>query len=261
MIMSRIYEPAYGGYGAFELKATYQRNMLMGMGITALFAAFVIGAVLVAQLLAGPPDEKIEPPGKRRYLMDTVAVRIDRQPSIKKGGTRPSVNRRLPSNSNVGSKPILLPDSLIGEQPDGMFLSNLDKAEYGPVEGFNYNGTDPGYGGDYAGGGGGGDDYPAPYQFQENVQEPKMIQEVVPEFPRLALEAGLNGYVWVRVLIDEEGKVIDAFVEKSSSKNAGFEEAALKAARKCLFSPGIQNGRPLKVWVSFKFEFDLARSN
>jgi len=44
---------------------------------------------------------------------------------------------------------------------------------------------------------------------------------------------------------------------KESGANAGFEEAALKAARKRKYRPALQNGQPVAVWVTYKKIFKL----
>ena len=56
--------------------------------------------------------------------------------------------------------------------------------------------------------------------------------------------------------MDEEGAVRQAIVGKTSGVNS-LDEAAVKAAYKCKFKPGIQNNRPVKVWVTYKVEFEL----
>jgi len=257
MIMSRIYKPAYGGYGAFEMKATYQRNMLMGIMISVLFAVFVVGTALMVQMLLGEPATVIDPVDARPQD-DGGRFEWDKEISVERGGPGTATDVRPPS-PEAGSRPILLPDSLFRDNmEEGRLRSNTETGDYNIyIEGgFEGEGT---YQGNGFPGNGIIDDYPEPYEFQPNVKLPVMIQEAVPNFPRLAQTAGLSGSVRVRALVDEEGRVIDVFVEKSTNKHGGFEEEAIKAAYECYFSPGIQNGRPVKVWVSFSFEFDLER--
>jgi TonB family protein len=42
-----------------------------------------------------------------------------------------------------------------------------------------------------------------------------------------------------------------------SSGTESLDEAAVEAAYKCKFKPGIQNNRPIKVWVTYKVDFIL----
>ncbi len=101
------------------------------------------------------------------------------------------------------------------------------------------------------------EDYlPAPDEFVPVEIYPEMIYYAEPEYPRLARQAGITGTVWVKALVDEEGKVLRAIVAKSSG-TACLDEAAIEAASKCRYKPGIQNGRPVKVWVTYAVEFIL----
>lgn len=88
---------------------------------------------------------------------------------------------------------------------------------------------------------------------------PEIIWKSVPKYPRLARRMGAQGTVIVRVLIGITGRPLDVVIAKSSGTNGkyGFEEAALESAMKCFFKPAFQDGKPLKVWVSFPFVFNL----
>ncbi|MCK5125127.1 MAG: energy transducer TonB [candidate division Zixibacteria bacterium] len=86
---------------------------------------------------------------------------------------------------------------------------------------------------------------------------PEMIKKVAPEYPELAKKAGIEGYVFIQAYIDKTGAVKKAKVIKSSKKDNGFEEAAIKAAYLCLYQPAIQNGKPVGVWISYKVKFAL----
>ncbi|MFH1373189.1 MAG: energy transducer TonB [bacterium] len=87
---------------------------------------------------------------------------------------------------------------------------------------------------------------------------PEMVYKHRPDYPRLAMQAGITGTVQVRVLIDEAGKVLKAIVARSSG-TVSLDEAATKAAYKNKFTPGIQEGKPIKVWVTYPVEFSLGR--
>jgi len=101
------------------------------------------------------------------------------------------------------------------------------------------------------------DDYlPAPDEFVPVEIYPEMIYQHQPDYPRLAKQAGITGTVWVKALVNEEGNVLKAIVAKSSG-TVSLDEAAVEAAKKNKFKPGIQNGRPVKVWVTYPVEFTL----
>ncbi|MCK4271997.1 energy transducer TonB [bacterium] len=85
---------------------------------------------------------------------------------------------------------------------------------------------------------------------------PKLIRLVKPKYPDIARKAGIEGMVILKILVDVDGKVIDARVLKSLG-NVGCDEAALEAAKKCLFEPALQRDKPVKVWVSYPVRFIL----
>lgn len=93
---------------------------------------------------------------------------------------------------------------------------------------------------------------------------PELIYKSRPAYPRRALQYGKGAVVQLRVLVSEKGDVLDviALGNPSSLKSLeefGFIKAALSGARKCKFRPAYQNGKPVKVWVSFPYEFILHR--
>jgi len=94
---------------------------------------------------------------------------------------------------------------------------------------------------------------PAPgAQFVEELPDP--VARVIPIYPPIAREAGMEGKVVVRMLIGLDGRVKRAEIEKSS---AMFDDAALTAARQWVFSPAKTNGHAVKAWVWVPFDFRL----
>ena len=85
---------------------------------------------------------------------------------------------------------------------------------------------------------------------------PVLMKISVPLYPESALQKKISGTVWVSVLVDERGSVKSAKTLKSDAEE--LNPAALDAARKYSFTPGIYRNKPIPVWVSipirFKFE-------
>jgi TonB family protein len=88
-------------------------------------------------------------------------------------------------------------------------------------------------------------------------EPPQPISLPEPEYPEMARQAGISAVVWVTVLIDKRGDVRDAFVSSVSVEGLGFEEAALEAAMKGKWLPGMLDGQPVAVWVSYMIAFTL----
>jgi protein TonB len=101
---------------------------------------------------------------------------------------------------------------------------------------------------------------PPPRQQQEAFvafdEPPRPIRIQKPEYPDLARQAHAEGVVHVQVTIDETGRVIDAVVVRSDTIKS-LEEAAIRAARKCLFKPAKQRDVPVKARIVLPFRFKL----
>ncbi|HKI45734.1 MAG TPA: energy transducer TonB [Balneolales bacterium] len=74
-------------------------------------------------------------------------------------------------------------------------------------------------------------------------------------YPEMARKAGIEGRVYVKFIINEQGNVIDPTVVRGIG--GGCDEAALDAVKKAKFVPGMQRGRPVKVWYTIPIVFKL----
>lgn len=72
-------------------------------------------------------------------------------------------------------------------------------------------------------------------------------------YPPLAKEAGIQGKVIVRLLIDQNGQYRRHIVLRSPHKL--LTEAVERELPSLEFSPGIQAERPVSVWVTLAFDF------
>jgi len=87
-------------------------------------------------------------------------------------------------------------------------------------------------------------------------EPPELTYFEAPDYPSLAREAGIEGTVRIKVLVGEDGKVMQASII-SSDVTAAMEKSALKAARRCRFNPAKQRTRPVKAHVMIPFHFRL----
>jgi TonB family protein len=100
------------------------------------------------------------------------------------------------------------------------------------------------------------DEYiPPPDDFVPVEEYPEMIYEEIPEYPRLAYDGGFTGSVIIQAYVNNEGIVRKAQAMSCTRPAMGFEEAAVAAAYKCIWSPAIQNGQPIGLWVSYRVDF------
>lgn len=73
-------------------------------------------------------------------------------------------------------------------------------------------------------------------------------------YPPLALEAQIEGRVTVKVLVSESGSVMKV---GSMSGPEAFHSEVRDKVMNLQFTPGLQNGKPVKVWVTVPFNFRL----
>ncbi len=238
----------YGGYGAYELKAKYQKNMFLGSLTVFAFVVVVIGAAYLYQVITAEETVYMQP-----TVIKTIAD-LGPPPTVSKPKPRVEIAPLNKVAPKVGIPKPVADDEVIDED-----IVIASKDELAEIVAPDVTAT-----ADEA-----GDiivdipdeEYmPSPDEFIPVEIPAEMIYEEVPEYPRLARTAGMEAVVWVKALVDKDGNVKKAMVLKSSGSRAGFDEAAVNAAYKCKFKPAIQNGKPVAVWVSYSVEFTLTNA-
>lgn len=73
-------------------------------------------------------------------------------------------------------------------------------------------------------------------------------------YPSVARDAGIEGRVIIKVLVGEDGRIIKT---GSIIGPEVFHEEVKQKVSYLEFTPGLQNGKPVKVWVSVPFNFKL----
>ncbi len=85
---------------------------------------------------------------------------------------------------------------------------------------------------------------------------PEITRALEREWPRFLKDAGLGGTAVVHFEIDEEGKVIRAYIHESTGFEA-LDEAALRVANIYEFSPALNRDKPVKVRVAIPVSFKV----
>ncbi|UCB51941.1 MAG: TonB family protein, partial [Candidatus Zixiibacteriota bacterium] len=231
---------AFVSYGAIELKRSYQKHLGLAAIIAGAMHLALIGSfMLFAKISAKVPEavgvvriktmaELAAPPSVSQQQVPQVAVAAP-------GIAPPSIGI-----------PKAVPDE---EAPEEVTIATQE--ELGQIADLSAQSI--------IGGEGGGDsiaieipleDYlPPPEEFTPYDEAPVPLNEVVYEYPPLAKEAGIEGTVWVKALVDKSGKVRNALVYKPSGSSAGFEDVATEGAYKIKYKPAISNNQPVAVWV------------
>ncbi|MDP9191413.1 MAG: energy transducer TonB [Acidobacteriota bacterium] len=91
-----------------------------------------------------------------------------------------------------------------------------------------------------------------------NVQVPKLLRRVNPEYPAGALSLGASGTLIVEVMITKDGKVTaPRVVEPLPAPTMSY--TALEALRRWRFEPGRLNGEPVDVILDLTVSFKSSR--
>ncbi len=75
------------------------------------------------------------------------------------------------------------------------------------------------------------------------------------KYPEIARRAGIEGKVLIRVLVGENGKPKKYRIEQTD--NAQLNKAAIDAVMSSVFTPAIQNKKPVQCWITIPVNFRL----
>jgi periplasmic protein TonB len=230
--------------GSLELKRTYQRNMAIGFGVSGAVHIIVILSVLLfgalsnrkvnaPEIVISSKAALIAPPSLSQTIAQPKIQVPERQARPSVGVPTPVPDEEAPQDAEVQTQEQLqeLAPATPVEDLEGDISMDVDKVANELL--------------------------PTPDQFVPYDVEPVQVAEVKPKYPEIARRAGIEGTVWVKALVDKEGKVRDVIVVKSSGTNAGFEEAAIESAKATIWKPAIANGQPLSLWITYKIDFKL----
>jgi protein TonB len=230
--------------GSYDLKRAYQKNMAWGFGISGGVHLVVIGSiVLIASLGSKPIDA---PSYVIKSKSELIVPPSLSQQNIQEKVKTPDRQIRPPASA----VPTPVPDE---EAPDVVDIETqeelADLAPVNPMESMDDIEVDVDRVVEEL--------FPTPDEFVPFEEAPAQVVSVQPKYPELAQRANIEGTVWVKALVDKEGKVRDVIIVKDSGANAGFEESAIAAAKETVWKPAISNGQPIAVWVTYKVEFKL----
>ncbi|MCX7606240.1 MAG: TonB family protein [Bacteroidia bacterium] len=258
----RLFARRNRAYGAYFLRTRYVKHTTraliiavsaVGLAIAVPFIKAYIEAKLeglnrskkktvITELMEPPPiDKKNEPPPPppeqpppppQRAQIKFVPPQVVKEEEAKKEETIANIDTLMkvdPGTKDVEGDPNAIPD--IGEG---------DGAGNQPVEVAEEKDPDP-----------------TAFVAVEKEPQPTNIDDIKRRigYPPLAKEAGIQGKVIVRVLVGKNGKYEKHLVLKSPHKI--LTEAVEKELPNLEFTPGIQAGKPIKVWVTIPFDFQL----
>jgi periplasmic protein TonB len=227
-------------YGAPELKALARayltRAIVSGSGLWLVLFVLLVAA---SPVLLRPSRPAQVPIGPIHDFFPKFDYAVKRPPGLPKTVIRPPSMRR-----EATPVPVDRPETTRPIEPDfGPSPRTGDGAEPGTVGNL---GISPPL----------DDAMPSPSDVVLVDEEAIPITIVKPEYPGLPRDAGVEGLVVVRVLVDRDGHVRNAFVEPKTSIPM-LDEAALAAARRWMFKPAFTASHPVAVWVAIPMRFTL----
>jgi TonB family protein len=88
------------------------------------------------------------------------------------------------------------------------------------------------------------------------VKEPRLVSRVMPDYPLVAKQAGIQGDVVVKTTIDAKGSVVNTQVVSGPALLRG---PALAALRRWKYEPSTLNGQPIEVQMLVTIKFSGMR--
>ena len=253
------------GYGATELKKSYQRFFSRGLAVAVVIHLFVIGAYLLLIYINKLSAEEKNKQNTQRIINVTD---LEPPPSADDKEEPPPPKIEEPPIAPPKDLTALTPEPVAKDKAQEQTIKTQDelekiKAPVGNSDSGKFT-------------------YSGPTKVEEKKIEEKVEKkekdvtektvfqsfevEKAPEcvnlgqvrssmqYPSVARESGIEGKVTVKVLVGPDGTVIkigsvsgpDVFADEVKEKSMNLQ-----------FTPGLQNGKPVKVWVTVPFNFKL----
>lgn len=252
------------GYGASELKKTYQKFLQRGLIFAIIIHGFIIGTYLFANFISKLEEQKkgdvqqriinitdLEPPPSATDEEEPPPPKIDEPPvappkDLTALTPEPVAKEKAEEQTIKTQQELEEIKAPVGSSDTGKFqFTGNVKVEEKKIE--------------------------EKIEKKEKVVEEKQVYqsfevEKAPEcvnlsqvrasmkYPEIAREAGMEGRVTVKVLVGPDGNVIKI---GSVSGPEVFHDEVREKANGLQFTPGLQNGKPVKVWVTVPFNFKL----
>lgn len=236
-----------GKYGSIELKKFVGKNLLRGLMISVLIHSAVVAAPFIASLF----EDEIPPPSNV-FVVDPSILKKLKQLDPSKAP--PTIARPKLAPPKVVIPIAVKEDEVPEEQPEIMKQEDLVQAiveDYGTDtlaigEGVELvledEGAIPGY-----------------EEFIPFEVAPQPLPDFSPQpaFPEMAQRAGVSGKVTAQVYVDKKGEVKKWRIVQTKPEKLGFEEEVEKILPKWKFTPAIQQGNPVGVWIAIPFNFKV----
>ena len=205
---------------------------LLGVGVASLaFHSAMIAAVVYATLHAAPSDNHVR--------MDTTVVLLAAQEQHKSADIPPLVD------ALKGFQTIAVPAQSPTDIPPVDLQQHFDPKDFSGsgVEGGRANGIVVSGNEVYA---------------EALVEErPALLSAPPPVYPPLLKQAGIQGRVILRAVIDTTGRVEPTSIVIMKSPNPAFDQPTKDWVLKALFRPARLHGRGVRVFINLPVDYSL----
>ena len=203
-----------------------------------------------------PSTAKTEKPNEIRPVVKNDLAKLERPapPVVKEEAANP-IEARPSMPAKADAPAILSVARLEGGGSEAGSANLFGRADIGLLPGSGNGG-----GGTAASGlgrGSGAPGLPAQAALLRTNREAKPVQTVRAAYPAMALRAGLESDVILRIEVDPQGTVTRAEIIKSGG--GGFDEEALKAVKQSRFEPAQRDGQNVPAEFTFVYRFRLQR--
>ena len=257
-------------YGAYQMRERYNRVLTRATLIAFLLFISITGLPKMIEWIR--PDDVAEMgpvEGEVTVLEDVEIPQRKEDPEepidIPEAPAQPTVRQVAVVIPNPTPEDQLREEAIIAEMADlDSAVVSLENVDGDAGKDYNWNDIPTGPGG----GGGPGDDVvfedptdkePGSGEWMNLEKEPQAVNmddlKKMIGYPPMAKEAGIEGKVVVRVLIDKYGHYVKHITLKEA--HPILNNAVASKIDQLRMTPGIQGGRPIKVWVTLPFDFKL----
>lgn len=263
-----VFEGREQSYGAYQMRRQYTRYLSRSAIIAFLLFMSVTALPKMISWIAPADSEETDTIIPDVIILESLssieAPEKEKEPEVQPDLPSPPA-RPMPTVAFPIPKPT--PDDEVVQDEPFPEDDDLDEKKVGLTtqdgddEGLDYNWDDFGDGtgtpDEVEGFLDDAEDDPYKYVHLENPPRPVNMDELkdLIGYPPLAVEAGIEGEVVLRIYIDKRGDYLKHIVAKNP--HPILTRAVEKQIHHLKMTPGIQGTRPIKVWVTLPVSFSL----
>jgi periplasmic protein TonB len=208
---------------------------LFGVGVASLaIHSAIIGGVVYATLHAAPRDDHVR--------MDTTVVLLAPEDQHKPADNPPPLQL---VDALKGFQTVTVPAQIPADIPPVDLQQRFDPKDYsgsgvegGRAKGLVVSGNEV-------------------YAEALVEEKPALLSAPPPVYPALLKQAGIQGRVLVRAVIDTTGRVEPASILIMKSPNPAFDQPTKDWVLKALFRPARLHGRGVRVFINLPVDYSL----